>query len=228
MSKKLGSLSLPLISVSVALSACGGAEPDGVRTDLPAAVTTPSSVRAPTSAAGGTDDGTPSRQACSGALGHGVSATHGRLDGYLVSIVPLGGAKSCNGDSRHVHLQVQMDGGLYDVAVNADGGFFDAVDAPLPGGAWSEGWHTGVPLDYVSAFGVHAADFSTASPSSMAATIENELALANHVSIFGTGYGATGVHDVHRHGGNTDGAIAIDPLSPNAHLLLFHFSNQSF
>jgi hypothetical protein len=33
---------------------------------------------------------------------------------------------------------------------------------------------------------------------------------------------------VHRNGNQNDGAIVINPLSPTAHWLFFHFANQSF
>jgi pyruvate/2-oxoglutarate dehydrogenase complex dihydrolipoamide dehydrogenase (E3) component len=39
---------------------------------------------------------------------------------------------------------------------------------------------------------------------------------------------ASGVHLVHRQGGNRDGAIFIDPLSAKAHAFVFHFSTQTF
>src|SRR5690349_417423 len=41
-------------------------------------------------------DGTPDRQACTGNFGTSLSATHGRMDGYLVSIVQPGGSHACN------------------------------------------------------------------------------------------------------------------------------------
>jgi hypothetical protein len=46
--------------------------------------------------------------------------------------------------------------------------------------------------------------------------------------VFATGYGPTGIHDVHRNGGGRDGAIVVRPLSSPAHLLFFHFTDQSF
>src|SRR4051812_34493127 len=47
------------------------------------------------------DDGTPVRMACTSALGGALSAVHGRLDGYLVAIVPST-SNRCMGDSDHV------------------------------------------------------------------------------------------------------------------------------
>ena len=57
---------------------------------------------------------------------------------------------------------------------------------------------------------------------------EADLGPANHISVLCTGYGPTGCHDVHRRGGNTDGAIIMNPLSSPSHLFLFHFAAQTF
>ncbi len=185
---------------------------------------------------GGTGgDGTPTRQPCTGSFGSGLSTAHGRLDGYLVSIVAPGGAHSCNGDSDHVHLQIRMNGAIYDVAVNVhdnqgDDVLYLAVDAAIPGGAWSEGWHADsvAKLSYANTLGVHAQDFTAVPLSTLAGTIASELASANHVSVFSTGYNAQGTHLVHYLGGNNDGAIVINPQAANSRLLLFHFNDQSF
>jgi hypothetical protein len=171
------------------------------------------------------DDGTPTRQACTNNYGSALSRSFGRLDGFLMSIVPVG-QHDCNGDSSHLHLQIQAQGGIYDVAVNLDVEFTER-DLALPDGPWQEGWHTGIGLDYVQ-LGLHSGDFTAISPSALADKLTAELAQANHISVFATGYGPTGVHDVHRNGGGRDGAIVIQPLSRPAHLLFFHFTDQSF
>lgn len=176
---------------------------------------------------GSGDDGTPTRKACTSNFGSGLSASFGRLDGYLVSIVPPGSQHACNADTGHVHLQIRVASSVYDVAVNTDT-LYDVLAAPLPGAAWSEGWHTGQSLDYSKTLGVHSSAFQSASASTVAQTIEDALASANHLSIFATGYGADGAHEVHRNDSGTDGAIVIDPLSSSPHLLLFRFTSQSF
>lgn len=172
------------------------------------------------------DDGAPTRVACTGNFGNALDTNHGRLDGFLVSIVPTG-LHSCNGDSGHVHLQVQVKGAIYDVAINTDV-LFTEGDYPIVGGPWAEGWHANATLDYVQNVGVHAAGFKTLSAGAVIQTVEAAVANANHVAIFATGYGPTGAHDVHRRGYFEDGAILIDPLSPKPHWLLFRFSTQSF
>jgi hypothetical protein len=177
--------------------------------------------------ASGPPDGTPTRQPCTSAFGTALTTTHGRMDGLLVAVVPPGDMHPCNDDTGHVHLQVQIAGAVYDVAVNTDV-LYAELDVPLPGGAWSEGWHSGESLDYPTTLGLHAAAFTTTDPASLAQKIETELASVNHISVFAIGYGPTGAHDVHRQGANEDGAIAINPLSPKAHLLTFRFSTDSF
>src|SRR5690349_19176230 len=104
------------------------------------------------------DDGTPMRMQCTSQFGNALSTTFGRLDGYLVAIVPPGGGP-CNADSGHVHLQVKVNGAVYDIAVDVGSGSMQDVhtttrDIALAP-AWSEGWHTGIPNSYVS-MGVHS------------------------------------------------------------------------
>ena len=173
-------------------------------------------------------DGPPTRVACTNGFGAGLSATYGRLDGFLVSIVPASTHK-CNGDSSHLHLQVRMNGGIYDVAANMDVLSAEKT-APMPDGPWSEGWHSGVTLDYANTLGVHAADFTQLTPAALEAQLNEELKSVNHLSVFATGYGPDGVHNVHRQGGagSNDGAIVLNPLSPTPRILMFRFTTDSF
>jgi hypothetical protein len=175
-------------------------------------------------------DGTPTRQPCTNNLGSGLDQQHGRLDGILLAIVPTT-QRSCNGDTSHVHLQVRVEGSIYDVAVNvsdpAGVGFF-AQDMALPGAPWTEGWHPGQAalLDYPS-IGARAAAFTLMSESMLSAALDTELATANHVSIYMTGYGPDGGHNVHRRSSGLDGAIFLRPQG-QARALLFRFVDQSF
>ena len=182
------------------------------------------------------DDGVAMRPACSTQYGSSLTPNHGRLDGYLVAIIPVNDHQ-CHGDAHHVHLQVKMMGEIYDIAVNvlsdqnssAPQVYFLEHDAPLHDGAWQEGWHDGDMLDYAKDLGVHAGDFASTPDTQLSSELETLLASANHVSIFGTGYtDSTGAHLIHRKGNGNDGAIVIDPLSPTAHYMLFHFATQSF
>jgi hypothetical protein len=180
---------------------------------------------------GGGSDGTPTPRQCTSTFGSQLTGgSHGRLDGYLVAMVPAG-THSCHGDANHLHLQILMNNAVYDVAVNVDQVDFAEVNAPLVDGAWSEGWHANGPLDYVNDLSLHSSSFASTNKSALAQQLTNELSSANHVSIFATKYSDSGIHLVHRTrttGSGQDGAIVINPLSPNAHYFAFHFSDQSF
>jgi hypothetical protein len=183
---------------------------------------------------GGTDDGTPTRQACTSTFGSAMTATFGRLDGFLVSIVNPNTTTSCRGDDNHIHLQVRVNGRIEDVAVNVASTSgnpnldFRTVGSALRGGAWTEGWHPGQTLDYPTNLGVSSTSFTEETLSQLTATVDNALAGANHVSIFATGFDPTGGHLVHRQGSGHDGAIVIDPTTATPTYLLFHFTNQAF
>lgn len=180
-------------------------------------------------------DGTPTRLPCTSTFGSAMSATFGRLDGFLVSIVNPNTTTSCRGDDNHIHLQVQVNGGIEDIAVNVASTSgnpdldFLTVNAPLKGGAWTEGWHTtGQALDYPTSLGVHSGSFTEENLTQLTTLVDNAIANANHVSIFTTGFDPTGGHLVHREGSNHDGAIVINPTTSNPTYLLFHFTTQSF
>ncbi|HEY4238292.1 MAG TPA: hypothetical protein VGM88_00675 [Kofleriaceae bacterium] len=177
------------------------------------------------------DDGTPTRQPCTSNFGSGLTEAFGRLDGYLVAIVPPGGGP-CNADSDHVHLQIQMNGDIYDVAITASDTSTDdvhttTIDNPLIGPAWSEGWHTGTLVDYV-ALGKHSTDIPLQTKEQITSAVTADLATVNHISVYGTGYGPDGAHLVHRNGSGHDGLLVTEPLSTPAHLRMFSFSDQTF
>jgi hypothetical protein len=185
--------------------------------------------------AGNSLDGPPSYTAVctplSAQTGTAINTKHGRLDGYLSFVVPKDGPSSCNGDDSHVHLQIRMNGTIYDVAVDigaftGDANLYEA-DMALPEGAWSEGWHD-VGLSYPQ-LGLHSTQFTAEDPTTLAQKIQTELAGVNHVSVFGDAYAqGNGCHDVHYENGTADGALVINPLSPTAHILFFRFSTQTF
>jgi hypothetical protein len=163
-----------------------------------------------------------------------VTTDHGRLDGTLVYIVPPSGPSSCNGDDSHLHLQLEVSGSVYDVAVDI-GKTGDAVgwyqqSITVPGGTWAEGWHSTDTLGY-PALGLTSSEFPTLVASQVASEVETALANVTKVSIFCTGYipGNNGCHDVHyENGTNEDGAIILDPTSATSPALFFRFEGQSF
>lgn len=178
----------------------------------------------------GSADGTPERLPCSTSFGSQLNGgSHGRLDGYLVSIVPSH-SHQCHGDSGHVHLQISMNGGLYDVAVNVDQVAIGDVDAPLPQ-PWSEGWHASASLDYVQDLGIHSSNFQSMSQTPAQQHVLDELETANHVAVYATKYNNSGIHLVHRSrssGHGLDGAVVLNPTAAKPHYLLFRFPDQSF
>lgn len=215
------------MAAAVVLAACGNAS----------STTDGSTDTVPSDGRIHVDDGTPTRQPCTSTFGRSLTAspTFGRLDGYLVAIVPPGGA-ACNADSSHVHLQVRMNGAIYDVAIDVTDSMTNVDDVhtttrdqalPTTGLPWSEGWHTGISVDYV-ALGVHSTDLALQTKSQMTTTLMSDLATANHISIYATTYGADGAHLVHRNSGGHDGLIVTEPLSVPAHLRLLSFTGQTF
>jgi hypothetical protein len=176
------------------------------------------------------DDGTPTRQACVSKYGTGLTAAHGRLDGYLVSIVAPTNESKCNADNSHVHLQVLMNNAIYDVAVDTgssgDDIYYLAKDMAPPGGAWAEGWHTSDALNY-SSLGLKSTDFTDASPTDAPGIVEMQLATTNHISVFGTGYNTNGMHLIHYESGK-DGALVLEPQAATSHVLFFRFAGDNF
>jgi hypothetical protein len=237
-----------VFTTAVLVAACGGKSPDstqasdeagtndsGVAPDEGAVVLEGGAESGSDGGGASAIDGPPSyTSACtplSAQTGTGINTYHGRLDGYLSYVVPKGGSFSCNGDQSHVHLQVRMNGAIYDVAVDigtftGDANLYEA-DMPLPGGAWAEGWHN-VGLSYTQ-LGVHSTQFTAEDPTALGQKIASELTGVNHVSVFGDSYTThNGCHDVHYENGTLDGALVINPLSPTAHVLFFRFSTQTF
>lgn len=186
--------------------------------------------------AGSSLDGTPTRQPCTSHFGSALpsSGTFGRLDGYLIAIVAPGQTSGCNDDASHVHLQIEMSGAIYDIAIDATDGttgvddvHTGTLDIAMPGMAWAEGFHTGVTVDYPT-LGVHAAALPLLSKAQIVATLTADLATANHVSIYTTTYGSDGAHLVHRNGGGHDGLLVTQPLSTPSHVRALSFTGQSF
>jgi hypothetical protein len=166
--------------------------------------------------------------------GRAVNSSHGRLDGTLVYVVPVDQGKQCNGDSSHVHLQIEVSGEVYDVAVdigtapNDEVGYLEQTMA-VPGGAWAEGWHGADTLAYPS-LGIHSTAFGLMDPAAVAQEVVTLLASTSKISIFCTGYSqGNGCHDVHyENGSGKDGAIVLDPTAATSPVLFFRFATPSF
>ena len=238
-------LRYPLLLALVGCANPGGAPPASVdgavghddAANSPDAHASPDAAPTPDAGSMGNVDGTPTRQPCTSNFGNALpsSGTFGRMDGYLVAIVAPGSTNGCNDDDSHVHLQIKVNGAIYDIAIDATDGqthtddvHTGTMDISMPSGpAWSEGFHTGVTINYPT-LGVHSSTLPLQSKSQIVSAITNDLATVNHISIYTTTYGGDGAHLVHRNGSGHDGVVVSQPLSPTSHLRLFSFSDQSF
>lgn len=213
--------------------ASSGGDDGGPGTDAPVTTDAPSS-SSEAAAEGGSATRNASCTPLSAQTGTLVNTKHGRLDGTLVYVLPVGGSHSCNGDSSHVHLQVEVSGLVYDVAVDVGTSTTDEVGMLVqsetePGGVWSEGWHGSDALSYPS-LGVHSAQLTLADPQTIASQIESGLGPTGQISVYCTGYTQyNGCHDVHYQNGNgEDGAIVLDPTSTTSPMMFFRFTADSF
>jgi hypothetical protein len=189
----------------------------------------------PGDASMGDVDSSDAAQPCISANGTGLPVlTFGRLDGEIVDVLDPT-AMTCGSDAHHVHLRVRA-GAVFDVAVNVESTVtlsdptvaFDEVAASLAGPAWSEGWHSGVSLDYATTLGLHASDFTPTPIGTLSSEIEGLVGVGARVSIFGTAYSdGTGAHLIHRNTTGADGALVLEPTGAPRYLV-FHFSDQTF
>jgi hypothetical protein len=178
-------------------------------------------------------------EACASTFGQALTNAFGRLDGTVVAVVQPGDQRCAQPNSTHLVLQLSMNSDVYRMVVNVSPDSGDpmirmrTLDMPMPAPAFSEGWHTGILLDYPTSLNVHSTDaeWQALSVGDATAMISDAIALGTPVSVYATSSGppkADSAHLVHREGGNQDGAIVIDPMGATSHWLLFHFSDQTF
>ncbi|MCB1281018.1 MAG: hypothetical protein KDB18_05800, partial [Salinibacterium sp.] len=162
----------------------------------------------------------------------------GRIYGTLVAIVRPVDQQCAQPNRGHVILQVKMSGAVYRLLVNVEstvGGvdprvLIASVSKPLPSPAWSEGWHSGVKLDYVTDFALHAGDFTAMEKADLVTRVVAEMHIGAPISVYGTsGAGRPeSAHLIHRNGNDDDGAVVVGPDTATPRILLFHFAEQSF
>jgi hypothetical protein len=167
--------------------------------------------------------------ACASSFGTALTDAFGRIDGTVLAVVPPDLQTCAQPNGTHLVLQITMQGAAYRMVLNVDADVSTReLDAPLAGPAWSDGWHTDAPLDYVTTLGAHGADFTKAADP--VALVTDQLELGAQVSVYATSSGGTradSAHLVHRNLTNADGAIVITPDTA-PHYLLFKFDNQTF
>jgi hypothetical protein len=172
--------------------------------------------------------------ACASTFGQALTAGFGRLDGTVLAVVKPTDTQCPMPNSDHLILQVTMNGEAYRMVINIQSTVGDpkvqylTLDHAPIGPAWSEGWHTGIALDYVQHFGVHAGDFTPYALADLANVVTDAITLGQKVSVFAQTSGGSSAHQIHRNGANVDGAIVLDPDGAKPKVLLFHFADQTF
>lgn len=171
---------------------------------------------------------------CSPTFGDALTNAFGRLDGTVVAVVPPADDACALPNSTHLVLQVSENGAVYRMVLDvlSDSGdpdvFFYEEDAALTAGAWAEGWHAGVSLDYVGTLGLHSTQFTAMQETALVDKVTSEITVGSHLSVFATSAGEpSSAHLIHRNLANQDGAIVIGPETA-PHYLLFRFSDQTF
>jgi hypothetical protein len=175
---------------------------------------------------------------CVGTFGSALTAAFGRVDGTVVAVVPPNDQACPAPNSTHMILEVMMGGAVYRMVIDvlstsgSPDVLIDEIDAPLVDGAWSDGWHPGVALDYATTLSVQSAAFTPMHQADLVAHITSEIDLGAKISVFATSSGAAfepdSAHLVHRNITNQDGAIVIHPDAVTPHWILLRFAEQVF
>ena len=172
---------------------------------------------------------------CDTTFGTELTDAFGRLDGVVTAVVQPQDQQCAGVNGDHVVIEVKMNGATYRLVVNIQSDFGDpqvryqALDHALPPPAWSEGWHTGLVVDYVTTFGVHAdASFTPHPLAKLSEIVTAAIPLGEKISVYADSSGGASAHKVHRNTGKNDGAIVLDPEGALPRVLLFHFANQTF
>lgn len=174
--------------------------------------------------------------ACAQTFGSDLTPAFGRFDGTVLAVVPPGDESCALPNRTHLVVQATLGGVAYRLVVDvlSNQGSPDVLlaelDHPLVGSAWAEGWHTNIPLDYVTDLGARSPTFVATPEPKLVSAITAELELGAHISVFATS-GATepnSAHLVHRNTANADGAIVLHPDGASPHWLLMRFDEQTF
>lgn len=182
----------------------------------------------------------PKAAPCAATFGSDLTPAFGRFDGTILAVVPPGDEDCAMPNSTHLVVQATIAGVAYRLVVDVLSNqgdpdvYLHELDAPLVGSAWSEGWHAGASLDYVTDLQQTSTSFTAMHEADLVAAITAELELGAHVSIYATS-GATepsSAHLVHRNTPNADGAIVVHPDTNGGgaqpHWLLMRFDEQTF
>ncbi len=171
---------------------------------------------------------------CVGTFGQALTSAFGRADGTVVAVVKPTDTQCPQYNGDHVVLEIAMNGADYRMVVNVQSTIGDprvqylALDHAMPAPAWSEGWHTGLALDYIADFGVHGDAFTPLVMADLSNKIADAITIGQKVSVYSQSSGGASAHQIHRNDGKVDGAIVLDPDGATPKALLFHFGDQTF
>jgi hypothetical protein len=227
-----------LFALACLLLACGGSTGDGTGGAGATSTTTTTTSSTTDTGTGGTGGAAPidKAAACASTFGQALPAGFSRSDGTVLAVVKPTDTQCPLPNGDHLILQITMNGEAYRMVINIQSTIGDpnvqylALDHALPGPAWAEGVHTGIALDYVNDFGVHAGDFTPHPLAELADLVTDAITLGQKVSVFAQSSGGSSAHDIHRNGAgaNVDGAVVLDADGPAPKALLFHFADQTF
>ena len=173
---------------------------------------------------------------CASSFGTALTAGFGRADGVVLAVLTPADQQCPRPNRDHVIVQITMAGKAYRMVVNVQSDFgpdlrvrLAQLNAPLPAPAWSEGWHTGVALDYPTSLNVHNASFVPYEMNALVARIADAVTIGDRVSFYTWTSGGDSAHKVHRNPDpSADGAIVMGAGGPSPTWLLFHFDGQTF
>lgn len=166
---------------------------------------------------------------CTNSFGSAMVGSNGRLDGTVSAVVAPSKTHVCSADKDHVHVQVKVQGSIYDVAVNTNGVAMVEKDiASLPGGAWAEGWHRNASVSYANDLGLHATAFGA--ESNVSQQFMSDVAAGQSVSVYGWTYSKGGIHLIHKSRKTPqDGAFVVQGTDgAPSKLYAFKFDDQRF
>jgi hypothetical protein len=176
---------------------------------------------------------------CASTFGDALTDAFGRVDGTVVAIVEPGNSRCAKPNSDHVIVQVELDGAVYRMVVNVLSSGEDSriqllqTEAPLPAPAFSEGWHTGLSLDYPTDLGISSTDsgWESLEMEAAAARISDSIVIGAPIAVYASSSGgsyADSTHLIHRNGDGRDGALVLSPTATSSTWLLFRFADQDF
>lgn len=185
----------------------------------------------------GPEIGPPRRLACvptSGLAKDLPPLLYGAVEGELVTITPPNApGNTCPEDSGHVHLQLDIGGKRYDVAVNVEstsGAQMAIFTKDLPASLNPPGY-TNSGFDFPISLGAHSGDFTSLSKAALVTRLQTELKGASRVSIHGLTYDdGSGIHNVHKNAPGRDGAIVVrgGGAGGTDHVIALRFSDDVF